>query len=558
MGHRHGTRGQALVIAYMVVGALTILGGSLLGKSLAASRHSEIQRLHSELFYVAQGGVEDAIAQFSNAIANYQIDENADRYPDAGTLTTAFAPSASFPDPDGDGVGATASSVVEAQGDQTTVTNADGTMMFVRTYLVTTTATHPRNGTVMATVNQLIIRRLIYTFQHAVFYEDDLEWLPGPTMTLSGRVHSNSDMYLGTHNTLTIDSEYVHAAGDIYNRRKDSETPMAGDVTIKVTGSSTFEEMDGLDSDDPNWATESQTRWNGTVQTGVHGVTEMAVPSVGSIEPGGFYDQNAHVRVVNGAVTDNGTPLVEGVDIPPGTIQTTTSFYNNREGLNVKMTNIDIMRLAGYYDVNGDEVLDPPGTPGNPYTNHLPDNGLLYATRDDVPDTQQPGVRLINGSTVDRDGGLTVVTNVPLYIQGDYNTVNKQATAVIADAVNVLSNGWDDVNSTSEVDDRVAQNTTINTAFLAGIDTTTDGAYNGGLENYPRLHEKWSGKTLTIYGSFVALWNSQIATGAWQYGDPQYKAPNRNWYYDTDFSSGDLPPFTPWAVEIERRAWWKE
>ena len=86
----------------------------------------------------------------------------------------------------------------------------------------------------------------------------------------------------------------------------------------------------------------------------------------------------------------------------------------------------------------------------------------------------------------------------------------------------------------------------------------TPGQYNGGLENYPRLHEKWTGVTLSIKGSFVSLWNSQIATGNWVYGNPQYTAPNRLWDYDTDFSSGNLPPFTPWAVLINRGAWWKE
>jgi hypothetical protein len=56
----------------------------------------------------------------------------------------------------------------------------------------------------------------------------------------------------------------------------------------------------------------------------------------------------------------------------------------------------------------------------------------------------------------------------------------------------------------------------------------------------------------------VALWNSQIAQGAWAYGGTQYTAPLRNWNYDTDFSSGNLPPFTPWAVEAERGAFWRE
>jgi hypothetical protein len=64
-------------------------------------------------------------------------------------------------------------------------------------------------------------------------------------------------------------------------------------------------------------------------------------------------------------------------------------------------------------------------------------------------------------------------------------------------------------------------------------------------------------------GSFVSLWASQIATGDWKYGqqgsNSQYTAPVRNFAYETSFSSGtSLPPFTPWAVEITRGAWWEE
>ena len=116
-----------------------------------------------------------------------------------------------------------------------------------------------------------------------------------------------------------------------------------------------------------------------------------------------------------------------------------------------------------------------------------------------------------------------------------------------------------DANSTGSLSSRVAANTTVNSAFIAGINTTTPGHYNGGLENYPRFHENWDSKTMTITGSFVSLWNSQIGTGAWVYGGSQYTAPKRLWNYDTSFSSGsNMPPFTPWAVQIVKGAWWKD
>jgi len=560
MGNRNG---QAVVLAYVTIAVLTILGGSLLNHALMVNQHSQTQQQQTDVFYLAEGGLEDAISKFSQGVANFQISINAPCYPDlnndnvcgaAERLTTTFAS------------GAIASSVIQEVSSvlPPPLVDPDGISVFVKPYHITTTVTHPANNTVTLTLHQVFTRRVIFTFQHAVFYDGDLEWLPGANMTLTGRVHSNSNIYLATESghILTVDSEYLHAVGNLYHVRKDTTTTPTGTVQIKKAGSSpvTYPVFDPLnnesaDSKSPTWGTDSQTTWNGTVKTAANGVTKRAVPVVGSIQAGGFYDSNANLKVTNCVITENGVQLFEGTQIPVGTCTSTTSFYNNREGKFVKMSNIDMTKLAG-------------GTfSGKTYANHLPSNGLLYATRTDASATQEPGVRLLNGSTINRTEGLTVVSDGPVYLQGDFNTVSKKPTAVIGDSVNLLSNSWNDTNSTTNNVNsgtpRTASNTTFNTAFIAGVDTTVSGAYNGGLENYARLHERWSGKTLSITGSFVSLWNGQIATGPWKYGqlssNSQYTAPTRNWNYDTSFSSGtNLPPFTPRTVEIVKGAWWKQ
>jgi hypothetical protein len=309
--------------------------------------------------------------------------------------------------------------------------------------------------------------------------------------------------------------------------------------------------MNNLDSTSPNWTTEALNRWGGTVRSDVHGVRELAAPAVASIQPGGYYNSNANVVIQNGTITKDGLTLVEGTDYPIGAITTTETTYNNREGKFVKMTNIDMEKLAGYLPG------DPPGFPTFP--NNLPSNGLLYATRNDASGSRQPGIRLMNGEQIYGDSGLTIVSNDPVYMQGNYNTVEKRPASVICDAINLFSNNWSDANSTKGLSYRTAAQTTYNCAFIVGIDETSTGHYNGGLENYPRMHENWTNRYLNIKGSFVALWESLIATGGWAYGTPQYTAPNRNWSYDTDFNDpGKLPPFTPWAVEMRRIAWWQE
>lgn len=538
--------GQSLLMSYMIVLILSVFGGTFLTHGITASKHTQIRRHNAEAFYLAQGGLEDATRQFLDAIANFDIDADVERYPENGTLDISYDVAASFPE------GATVTAfVTEAEADNRVVNDPDGLAVIVKNYQVTATATHPANPGVAVTLHQMITRRLIYTFQHAVFYDQDLEMLPGPNMTLSGRIHSNSDIYLDTHNTFTIEGDHMRSAGNMYNERKDDGSTLSGDVVIEVAGSpGTYVGMNNFDSDSANWVNESQTRWGGSVKTADHGVSQLSVPQVGSIQNGGFYDTKAGLKVINGQlVTPEGTPLVEGVDIPEGTVTTSNSFYNNREGKWVTMTDIDMRKLAGYEDD------DPDGSPS--FSNRMPGNGLIYATRNDAG-AGQPGIRLKNGQKIERNGGLTVVSDAPVYIEGDFNTVDKQPSAVICDAVNILSNDWDDSNSFSGLSSRVADETTVNLAFISGIDDTTTGNYNGGLENYPRLHESWSGRELEIRGSFVALWNSVMATGAWQYGGSQYKAPIRNWNYDQDFLNGDMPPFTPWAVEADKGAWWKE
>ena len=121
----------------------------------------------------------------------------------------------------------------------------------------------------------------------------------------------------------------------------------------------------------------------------------------------------------------------------------------------------------------------------------------------------------------------------PVYIQGDYNTgrgydlnedgnpdngvnppsnntssdptqpaslrvYNRAPCSVLADAVTILSNKWDDGAAGTTPP---AYNTTVNTAIVAGIVPTNaygDGNYSGGAENFPRFLEAWDGRQVYL------------------------------------------------------------
>lgn len=518
---RAGNRkGFTLVIAFMIMLLLSVLIAAVITRGVTEYNTAERNRVFMETFYLAEAGLAQGVYQLAFNEAN--------RIPYSHDLTGSPV-SVNIP-----GVDATVEYIWvdllgEANPDQL-IADPEGLSYFLRNFLITATARHNKFPTQIS-VNQIICRSRMYAFQFAVFYEGDLEILPGPTMNFVGKIHSNHDIYLASRNSLSVDSSYLRSAGQIFNKRKDSTELMPGYVEILNRISGIMRRMkigdeEPLDCERSDWETESQIRWGGTVKSSVHGVHALAVPTVGSIQPDGYFAQNAGLKIIDNTAYVDGVPVV----LPPGTLST-GSFWNVRENKEITVTNIDISLLntSGWF----------------------PANGLLYASRTDAGPSQPNSIRLINGSTL--NGPLTVVSNDPVYIKGDYNSINKRPAAVICDALNILSNNW---NDSTGIDSRVASNTTVNSAFIAGNNNTSVGDYNGGLENYPRFLENWSGKTLTYRGSFVGLWNSQVAQGHWNRGG--YSPPNRNWNYDTDFNnSNNLPPFTPFLVETMALAWWK-
>jgi hypothetical protein len=98
-----------------------------------------------------------------------------------------------------------------------------------------------------------------------------------------------------------------------------------------------------------------------------------------------------------------------------------------------------------------------------------------------------------------------------------------------------------------------AANTEVVAAFLTGnVATNSSGtSYSGGVENFPRFLEDWSGgKRFRYRGSMVALFNSTVATGAWS--SARYNPPTREWGFSQMFQQGRQPPGTPMLRTFRR------
>jgi hypothetical protein len=160
-----------------------------------------------------------------------------------------------------------------------------------------------------------------------------------------------------------------------------------------------------------------------------------------------------------------------------------------------------------------------------------------------------------------------------LCIDNFANTANQKGSAILADAVNVLSNAWaykptdgqsGNPSATSTVTKMPgnapanAVPTSVNFAMLAGVTSSVAGStYSGGLENFQRFHENWSNVIERYRGSYVNLYNSQIATAPWG-ANNVYSPPTRHWDFDQSFlDPSKLPPLTPLVVGTNQVVWYR-
>ncbi|MGI9114413.1 MAG: hypothetical protein DLM52_01750 [Chthoniobacterales bacterium] len=477
--------------------------------------------------------------------------------------------------------------------DNPRLTNAgeigDGTVTY--NYLASAYVTLPTIGpkkNVVAKVQRVLQAEQDSFFNYAIYYNDTLEIHPGPPFNVTGWVHTNGDLYTG-HDTLNFSQKATF--GSVNPLRRDTDPggwtvgfrppDKNGDGNDTAHNGQTPASPTGVKpTSEPNAPTASNPSIDPTTfdpsnpnNTGYHELIEP--PSSGSdpFQGSRYYDQagvviqvdatnNVTIGQSNGAggFTNIGPPI-SGADPrttaqkqlykmfnTSGVITTNGSIQDNREGSSpTRVVTLDVGKLT---------------TPNSSATNGVQwnissqanFNGVVYIYDTSGSSTVKRGIKVTDGSTLPA-GGMTIASQNPVYLQGDFNTgvnppsnsgdptkpegndangnqYNRQPSSILADAVNILSNAWNDSVSGTVPD---ASPTTVNTAIVSGIVTNGPGfTYTGGAENFPRFLEDWSGKNFTYYGSMIELYNSQQAIGVWG-KDNVYSPPNRKWYFDKNF-----------------------
>ncbi|MFN6036378.1 MAG: hormogonium polysaccharide biosynthesis protein HpsA, partial [Dolichospermum sp.] len=305
-----------------------------------------------------------------------------------------------------------------------------------------------------------------------------------------------------------------------------------------------------------------------------------------------------------------------------------TFFSDQRENKKVRATVLDL-NLLRTKPIGGSEYL-------------LPNSGIIYATRDDaLPDisagntdagklespvdyvddtTRRPSaIILINGGKLGRtnsykeeEKGLTLATNLPAYIKGDFNlhtqeeftqtladdwdnfytrtTFNNNFACrsddsrfrkcttgdewrpgnILADAVTLLSGDFDftkELGYTIGSQQPANKDTTFNLIVAAGDNPAQPTVDNGGLNNLVRVIENWTSSKIKLNGAFMQVKKSAYATGT-NPPQPLNNPPTRQWSYDVGllFQSPDLfasklavtPPEPPdeYLREVSRGDTW--
>lgn len=418
---------------------------------------------------------------------------------------------------------------------QKTVTgNFAGLIAFCQKYIITSTA-RKNNTNARATVVYDLEDQLIPLFQFGIFYQNRLEINPGADMSFTGgRIHSNTAINMRPYSgkTLSVDS-IITSAGDIINQRADYTETSTSTVRIK-NAAGVYQTLDIDSVNDPSWKSDALEHWDGRVKSSAHSIQPLNLPLPAGGEPidilgtgtTSLYGKSG-LRIINGVAKDKNGATVD-LALGGNNPISTKTFYDGREGKTMTVVELDINLLKDN-TVAIAKLNDPPA--GG-------ESGILYTSSNNITN---PAVRLVNGGTLPA-GGLSVVTDNPLYVKGHYNTANGPA-GIFADAVTILSGSWSDANSALGIGNRVASNTTVKAAIMAGNKDTVGSQYSGGAENFMRYLENWSGKTYTYGGSLTCLWQSVQATGNWPGTGTVYNAPIRSWSYGIDMNN--MPPGTP-------------
>ncbi|MEN9819057.1 MAG: hypothetical protein RLZ32_2937 [Gemmatimonadota bacterium] len=590
--------GFALESVLMVLVLFTVVVLAGLSTVSTVSRTSGADYQSARATYAAEGAGDDIMAQLDAAMQDGRV--TAD---EVGALETPVIP------------GFTVTKTVAPKGEAVLRTVATGPFAGLysmnQPFDITMTArdsTGARASAVIA-VNTMSVP----IFQFAVFYEQDMDLHPGPPMVITGRVHSNGNLYLSNNLTLagvvtTPESTFKRTKRGIMQpdrvRIKDAD----GNAVLLDQDSRTL----GGDAAFRRW---SEERFDGRLMAKPHGVRPLKLPLPASMPPRTLLEPRADgdaaqvrsvkmawkadwyitVRAGVFAMADTNAMKAAFCDSlvhvrPPGLQVPSTAdcrrifkprvnaFMDGREDRRPDLVDIHMDSLRLWSDANP--------AARSPRVLYVAFAGLPAGANGDFPAIRLRQARQLPVPRPDGDeGGLTIATAFPMYLLGDYNSEAPRPAALMSDAIITLSNppnvamsaatsepaatrcgasgvrGWCDNQQQSKVKRR-ASGSSVHAAVLGGHTAIACDGFRpgcgappsgGGVQNMMGYRENWAGATHRYRGSIVSLFTHQYLLKGWNL--TFFSPPIRDYSFDTRFESADqLPPGTPAVGNVVQTA----
>lgn len=574
---RDGFALEATLLILVLFGVLIMAAAGGIGWTMRTTS-TDIQG--TRVNYASEGGAESVMASLESGMADGYLDDS-----ELGSLTAPSFPGFTYE---------TFAAVRDGSPYSQPVTEGPFAGLFSLNQKINITvqardAANNRSRSIV-TVNA----QAIPVFQMGVFYQNDLEIHPGATMNFEGWIHTNANLYLSSTSNSIYWSQLT-TPDSVFWQRKDVNN-RGNNVFIKNNAAvNTQLNFDSRGTTQAQFVANSEARFNTKLKSMAHAVTELRLPlptgmdAMELVMPRSGADAaqvqevkyawraDWHINVpVNAAgfavaasalCTTSGPNIYmirsgaggAGTAVPAAgvaagqcgdifTLQA-NAFMEGRENVQVDLLNIDVAKLRAWVNTSA------PGR--RSYIMYI-----TFTKTDGTPITRFPAVRLRNATNLPNP--MAFATDRPVYVWGNFNNGAPWYPASLAgDALTFLSNCWTDAAHVAyAVTTACAAGATMSVyaAVAMGHSPTPcdwqrsgcgGGNYGGGLENFPRFLENWTGRTLLYRGSLVSLYFSQYADlQRWNWRG-YYNAPTRDWRFDTRFNSpANMPPGTPMVGSV--------
>lgn len=483
-------------------------------------------------------------------------------------------------------------------------------------YRIVSNVTMPNSyaNNVIGTAQEDVLLALVPINTYAIFYNGELEFSDCATMTITGRTHSNADICTGTSASLNFNGlvtccsviQSPGRGGLTYSPLNEGTTYNASfatdvvsvQISIPMTNTHSIIQVQNPSVISPQTATgrnmeyyEAQvvlivTNSPNTNTSGVNPEVQLTIqdssngnlPALDSL-PYNFWLTNftPDLALTNlNAWNGSSNSYQNHINVP--WLSTTNDFADQREHqLHMFVTQVDVGGFADWVTTNPCVLGKMPLNSGAYPTI------LFVADERTYPSSNRLSVvRLSHAQRLPYNNnlGFSVATPNPLYVWGNYNvttntggygSTNSSTTigsttngftvpsALLSDAITILSPSWNDSQSSGSYNSRNATSMTLNAAIVTGnIPSTGTSAstFSGGVQNLTRLLENWTGTQLTYNTSIVCLYASQMATNQFVMPGTYYDPPTRNWGFDPTFYNPTRePPGIPVALVPIRFNW---